>query len=185
MSTVSLLIERLGALVQQSVREDAARHGLLPIHIQILQYLAQANRYSDLPIAIAEYLGITRGTVSQSLAVLADKGLLTKERDARHGKRVHLRLTSQGENVLRASWAQRVEQALQTVPGNGLGDVEALRNLLRALQRHNGQRAFGVCHQCTHFLADASDPHCGLTHEPLAVDQTERICREWTARASA
>ena len=63
MNTSSLLLERLGALIQQSVREDAARHGLLPIHLQVLHYLANANRYSDLPIAIADYFGITRGTI--------------------------------------------------------------------------------------------------------------------------
>ena len=58
MSQISLLLERLGALIQQSVREEAARHGLLPIHIQVLHYLSRANRYSDIPIAIAEYLSL-------------------------------------------------------------------------------------------------------------------------------
>jgi DNA-binding MarR family transcriptional regulator len=116
MSTVALLFERLGALVQQSVRDDAARQGLLPIHIQVLHYLAQANRYSDLPIAIAEYFGITRGTVSQTLAVLERKGLLTKEPDSRHGKRVHLKLTPAGEVALKESWADRVERAMQALP---------------------------------------------------------------------
>ena len=54
MSQTSFLLERLGALIQQSVRDDAARYGLLPIHIQVLHYLVRANRYSDLPIAIAD-----------------------------------------------------------------------------------------------------------------------------------
>ena len=94
MSQISVLLERLGALIQQSVRDAAARQGLLPIHIQVLHYLMRANRYSDLPIAIAEYFGITRGTVSQTLAVLERKGLLTKEPDAQHGKRVHLKPVS-------------------------------------------------------------------------------------------
>jgi len=185
MSTVSLLIERLSALIQQSVREDAARHGLLPIHIQMLQYLAQANHYSDLPIAIAEYLGITRGTVSQSLAVLEGKGLVAKQCDPRHGRRVHLRLTTAGAAVLRASWAERVEQALHAPQVDAMACEIVLRNLLRALQHANRQRAFGICNQCVHFLANETGTHCGLTNEPLASEQTGRICREWTAPASA
>ena len=80
-------LERLSTLVQQAVRDDASRQGLLPIHWQVLAYLARANRYSDIPIAVAEYLGITRGTVSQTLAVLERKGLIAKEGDERHGKR--------------------------------------------------------------------------------------------------
>ncbi|PIQ36241.1 MAG: MarR family transcriptional regulator [Lysobacterales bacterium CG17_big_fil_post_rev_8_21_14_2_50_64_11] len=185
MNTVPLLIERLGALIQQSVREDAARHGLLPIHVQMLQYLAQANRYSDLPIAIAEYLGISRGTVSQSLAVLASRGLLTKQPDARHRKRLHLRLTAAGDAVLQTSWAEQVGQALQALPGDGRVQQAALRNLLRALQRVNGQRAFGVCRHCAHFCHDESGARCGLTQEPLAQEQITRICREWSEPAAA
>ena len=184
MNQTSLLLERLGALFHQSVRDDAAQHGLLPIHIQVLHYLAQANRYSDLPIAIAEYFGITRGTVSQTLTVLERKGLLTKEPDAHHGKRVHLRLTAAGESVLKESWGERVEQALNGLPVDATALEKSLHDLLLALQRVNGQRAFGICRQCTHFLTEDKGTRCGLTREPLATEQTVRICREWTAQKS-
>lgn len=180
-SRSALLLERLGALIQQSVREEAARHGLLPIHIQVLHYLARANRYSDLPIAIAEYFGITRGTVSQSLAVLERKGLLTKEPDAAHGKRVHLRLTPAGATVLDDSWAERLEQALGGLPEEAQALEATLRRLLSGLQGINGQRAFGICRHCSHFLLEPDGARCGLTGEPLAAEQTTRICREWTA----
>lgn len=181
MSQTSLLLERLGALIQRSVRDDAARHGLLPIHLQVLLFLMRANRYSDLPIAIAEYFGITRGTVSQTIAVLERKGLLTKEPDPRHGKRVHLTLTAAGKSVLSRSWVERVEQALceQAVEATTLEST--LRNLLSVMQRANGQRAFGLCRECAHFLTEQSGARCGLTHEPLATEQTVRICREWSA----
>ncbi|MGE0032229.1 MAG: MarR family winged helix-turn-helix transcriptional regulator [Steroidobacteraceae bacterium] len=180
MNTSALLLERLGALIQQSLREDAARRGLLPIHVQVLAYLSQANRYSDLPIAIAEYFGITRGTVSQSLALLERRGLLLKAPDARHGRRVHLKLTSAGRAVLRNSWTQRLEGALQAAGPDPATLDAALRGLLLILQRHNGQRAFGICRQCAHFLTEARGARCGLTREPLAREQTVRICREWT-----
>lgn len=180
MSPASLLLERIGALIQQSVRDDAARHGLLPIHIQVLRYLAQANRYSDLPIAIAEYFGITRGTVSQTLALLERKGLVRKQADPKHGKRVHLSLTPAGASMLAASWAERVEQALASAPAL----ESSLRQLLGALQQVNGQRAFGLCRQCAHFVEEPLSHRCGLTGEPLASEQTVRICREWKAPAA-
>lgn len=180
MSQTSLLLERLGALIHQSVREDAARHGLLPIHIQVLHYLAQANRYSDIPIAIAEYFGITRGTVSQTLAVLERRGLVAKTPDPRHGKRVHLGLTPAGEAVLNGSWPERIEQALNELPFGAAGLDDVLRRLLSTLQHINGQRAFGVCRQCAHFLTESDGARCGLTGEPLATKQSVRICREWT-----
>lgn len=172
MNQLAPLLERLGTLVHQSVRDDAARHGLLPIHVLVLGYLARANRYSDLPIAIAEYFGITRGTVSQSLAVLEDKGLLVKEPDERHGKRIHLRLTRAGRAVLNDSWPQRVERELTSLPPGAVALEDLLRGLLVTLQRLNGQRPFGVCRQCAHFLREPRSARCGLTGEPLATEQT-------------
>ena len=96
MSSLPLLLERLGSLIQQSMRDDAARHGLQPVHIQVLHYLAHANRYSDMPIAVAEYLGVTRGTISQSVAVLERKLRLAPKSAPVHRPRVHARLSAGG-----------------------------------------------------------------------------------------
>lgn len=185
MEATSLILERLGALVQQSLREDAARHGLLPIHLQILSYLERANRYSDLPIAVAEYLGITRGTVSQSLQLLERRGLLVKQADPEHGRRVHLVLTRAGKALVRDCWSRRLQTALEALPPATRPLDDALRALLVALQRQNGQRAFGTCRRCVHFSSTARGGRCGLTGEPLARAQTERICREWKSPTAA
>ncbi len=184
MADAPFLLERLGTLLHQSVRDAAARHRLQPIHIQVLQYLGRANHYSDLPIAVAEYFGITRGTVSQSLAVLERRGLVAKQPDARHGRRIHFRLTEAGAGMLRDSWARQLDEALRSRPGADAIE-EALRDVLVALQRANGRRAFGICHECAHFRHGPGGTHCGLTGEPLAIEQTTKICREWAAPATA
>lgn len=181
MLPASVLFERLAALVHQSVREDAARHGLLPIHLQVLGYLAQANRYSDSPIAVAEYFGITRGTVSQTLAVLERKGLVARKPDERHGKRIHLALTAAGRSVLARSWARRLDDALAATGHDAQAAQQGLHALLAALQRQNEHRAFGVCRECAHFLVEGDGYRCGLTGEALAAAQTTKICREWAA----
>lgn len=178
-------LERLSALVQQAVRDDAARHGLLPIHWQVLAYLARANRYSDIPIAVAEYLGITRGTVSQTLAVLERKGLVAKEGDERHGKRIHLTLSAAGEALLADGWTTRLEQTLDGMGPSGARLQRDMITLVRALQHVNGNRAFGVCRQCLHFRSDGAAHRCGLTGELLAQAQTVKICREWSAGNAA
>lgn len=181
MSSLPLLLERLGSLIQQSMRDDAARHGLQPVHIQVLHYLAHANRYSDMPIAVAEYLGVTRGTISQSVAVLERKRLLVKETDAAHRRRVHLKLTPAGRTVLNGSWAERLDQVVQSLSVRPTDVERSLRDVLVALQRLNDQRAFGICRQCAHYRRKASGNQCGLTGEPLSDEQSAKLCREWTA----
>ena len=107
---------------------------------------------------------------------------MTKGQDGRHGKRVQLKLTPAGESVLGESWVERVEQVLCERPAQAAALERTLRNLLSAMQRVNGQRAFGLCRQCAHFLTEDSGARCGLTREPLATEQTVRIRR---ARAAA
>lgn len=184
MIPATFVFERLAALIHQLVREDAARHGLLPVHLQVLSYLAQANRYSDLPIAVADYLGITRGTVSQTLTVLERRGLIVREADCRHGKRIHLVLTPAGEAVLAASWPRRVDEALLAAGSDPEAFADDLRNVLAALQRLNRYRVFGQCRQCAHFIATADGYRCGLTGEALSSEQTSKVCREWCAPAA-
>jgi MarR family transcriptional repressor of emrRAB len=151
-------------------------------------YLAQANRYSDLSRSPSpSYLGITRGTVSQTLAVLERKGLISRRHPTiNHGQAASTcTLTAAGESVLAASWPQRLDEALLAAGG---ATSEAFANHLRrvlcmVLQRLNGRiRHSGSATQCAHFLGDDAGSHrCGLTGETLAAEQTVRICREWTS----
>lgn len=179
MNKSQLLLERVGALIHQSVRDDAARHGLQPIHVQVLCYLANANHYSDIPIAIAEFFGITRGTVSQSLQVLERKQLIRRSPDPKDKRRVHLRLTAEGKKVVRNSWARRIDQAINHSAHSEAALEASLKALLIGLQQLNGQKAFGLCRGCSFFQERGRGGLCGLTGEPLAIEQTEKICREW------
>ena len=179
MTQTVYILERLAAVIHQLVRADAAGHGLLPVHMQVLSFLAQANRYSDMPIAVADYLRITRGTVSQTLSLLERKGLISKKADPRHGKRIHLTLTADGAEVLAAGWAYRLDQALLASGSDAQSFANDLRGVLGTLQGLNGHQAFGQCRQCAHFLSGDAGHRCGLTGEALATDQTIKICREW------
>jgi len=71
------LSERLGTLTRARLRQSGLAHGLQAIHLQVLMYLAQANRLSNTPQGTTEYLGLTKGTVSQSILVLARKRLIS------------------------------------------------------------------------------------------------------------
>ena len=59
----AILIERLGRLLQTEEQET----GLNPAQWQALRFLGRANRFSRTPATVADYLGSTRGTVSQTL----------------------------------------------------------------------------------------------------------------------
>jgi MarR family transcriptional regulator, negative regulator of the multidrug operon emrRAB len=175
MSSV-LLLDRLAAQMQQAVRDDAARHGLLPVQLQVLSFLANANNYSDFALSVSEYLGLTRGTVSQTLTVLEREGFITKRADEMHGRRVHLDVTDKAKVALSDSWSVQLADLLPTDehPEN-LRTIATLVSAFRKLN-HSG---FGVCKDCSYFKKKGAAGQCGLTGDPLPTPQITKLCREW------
>jgi MarR family transcriptional repressor of emrRAB len=171
------LAERLGNLAQARLKALGARHGLQAVHVRVLLYLAAANRYSNTPLAVGAYLGLTKGTVSQSLILLETKGYLSRSADARDRRVVRLALTAVGQAVVEeAETLGRLRAASAEVPA---GLTDGLTGLLRQLQILEGRRSFGQCRTCRHHLAEGRDLwRCGLTGEPLSHADGERICKE-------
>ena len=169
------LIERLGNLAEARLKALGAPHGLQAVHLRLLLYLAAANRYSNTPLAAGEYLGLTKGTVSQSLILLESRGFLSRTADARDRRVVRLALTAAGQAVVEeAEDLGRLGAA--HVPA---GLREGLIELLRDWQVLEGRRSFGQCSTCRHYLAEGPDLwRCGLTGEPLSRADGTRICRE-------
>ncbi len=168
----SLIAERLSALQRHLMRRYGAQHNVQVVHLEILQYLSICNRYSDTTQAIAEYLGLTKGSISQSLAHLEAKALIVRQQDE-HDKRVfHLALTADG-------WATslRMNEALHLkVPR---AEVATLEALLLSLQKENGLKSFGICHTCRFNQNPGENLFvCGLTHEKLKRPELQKICRE-------
>jgi DNA-binding MarR family transcriptional regulator len=177
------LLERLGNLLRTEERAAGLPHGLQPVHLQALRYLQSCNRYSNTPAALTEYLGLTKGTVSQTLLLLEEKGLLRKEADAEDRRVVHLLLTDAGRKVLKEALPPDLfKRALAHVPGGDAALEDALTGLLRSLQAANAQRSFGACATCKHFQREGAGRfRCGLTQEPLSREDSLLLCREHEA----
>ena len=72
---IMLLLDRIARL--HAARRRAV--ALTDAQCAALEYLAQGNRFSRSPSVIADYLATTRGTASQTLKALAEKGLISEE----------------------------------------------------------------------------------------------------------
>ncbi len=179
MSTTRLyeLLERIGNLLRAEERRVGGEHELLPVHLHVVGYLARCNRYSDTPAAVTEYLGITKGTVSQTLRRLAERGLVKSRRDLHDKRKSHLQLTARGRRIAQATIPPPEVAAALDQP-DARQSEKILTELLLALQQAHGTRAFGVCHSCRHFRRDRDGFRCGLTQEPLSQPDSQLICRE-------
>ena len=177
----ALLIERLGRLL----RAGDHAGGLAPAQWEALRYFARANRFSRTPAALADYLGATRGTISQTLIALEDKGLVRKAANARDGRSVELSLTRSGRALLDSDSLKDVARDIDA-SGEADGLAQGLEAALHQALVRRGGRAFGVCRTCRHFRPGgrgdkAGKPHhCTLLDEPLSDADASLVCFEHT-----
>lgn len=174
-------VERLGHLLRAEQRQAGTNQGLQPVHLQSLLYLAEANRYSNTPQALAEYLGLTKGTMSQSLLLLAKKKLIARHADEKDGRVVRLALTEKGQETLKAigsgnAWRDALQAAS---PARLSSATKVLKEALSNLQAKSGLKTFGRCLTCRHNLHIGPRSYvCGLTKEKLSSREVNKICRE-------
>jgi len=174
------LIERLCNLVRADVRAVCNEYGMRPVQLEALKFLTQCNRYSDTPQAVAEYLGLTKGTVSQTLKVLKKKALLRKQSDTRDKRLVHLKPTARGRRLVeRAMPAEALTLGIDKLSrSESQVTVESLRFLLLSIQQANELKTFAPCHTCRFNQKREGSYFCELTQEPLAEQDIVLLCRE-------
>ncbi|MET3851048.1 MarR family transcriptional regulator [Paenibacillus sp. OAE614] len=69
-----------------------------PLYHSEIYTLAEIREHEGIHItALAELCGVTKGAISQVLKKLEQKGLVTKEKDARNQSRLMLKVTPKGE----------------------------------------------------------------------------------------
>jgi len=173
------LVERLGNLMRAEARRAGADEQLSPVHVEALVYLSTANRYSNTPQALGEYLGLTKGTISQSLLLLDRRGLLERYQDDIDRRVVRLRLSQAGEQFLydaepQSAWLQ----ATRNISPNRIRNaVSALRETLTTFQADNDGQPLGTCVSCRHFeRLSARAYRCGLMGDRLSGPETRKLC---------
>lgn len=180
---IAELIERLGRLV----RAQSHAADLNPAQWEALRYLARCNRFSNTAGALTAYLGVTKGTVSQTLNALERKRLIARKADPASRRVVRLTLTRAGRALLASDpLLQVAEAAAALAPDMRAHADAALSALLASLQRRNGLRPFGACRTCRHFRRDAAGKgahFCALISQPLSEEDSDRLCSEHTLAA--
>ncbi|ANO52125.1 MarR family winged helix-turn-helix transcriptional regulator [Woeseia oceani] len=175
---VAALIERVGRLITT----EAHAEGLLPVHWEALRYLDRANRFSRTAVALTAYLGITKGTVSQTLNSLENKGYVRKRTDPQDKRSKLLSLTSKGQALLRRDPLRATVSAVQALDATAQpGLAKGLEALLAARLNAQARQPFGQCRDCRYFAKQHPDggPHyCLLLEAKLAESESQAICFE-------
>ncbi len=176
------LIDMMATVIRSEERKKCTELKLQMTHFQVLEYLSTCNKYSDTPAAIANYFGMTRGTVSQTLILLEKKALIKKTQDINDKRVYHIQLLPAGLNLYqKAKPSALFNKACEILDQDSSitgQDEEIFIQTLTALQKANNSYSFGVCKTCHNFSKKASDFYCKLTQETLSKEDSEKICQE-------
>lgn len=182
---VAELVEQLG----HCACSQAFRGGLNPAQWSALRYIERANRFSRTVSGFAQYHGTTRGTASQTIRALVQKGYL-RRRPTRHDQRsFRLELTDQARRALGADpIGEFVTAAGALPPEQCTALARGLRAMLEQVLEKRSRRPFGVCTSCEHLLP-ANGPggtcaghQCRLQDEALDEHDLDRICVDFRCR---
>lgn len=172
------LLERIGRLLTT----EAHAEGLYPVHWEALRYLERANRFSMTAAALTAYLGLTKGTVSQTLNALEAKGLIRKRVDQRDRRSKRLSLTAKGRSLMNRDSLKATTAAIDKLGRSTQKQLAAsLEAFLSARLATQNRQPFGQCRDCRYFASQHPDgaPHyCQLLEEKLGESDALSICFE-------
>jgi DNA-binding MarR family transcriptional regulator len=157
---------------------EISAQDLTPAQWMALRFFARANRFSRTVSAFADFHATTRGTASQIVKSLAQRGYLTRTRSERDGRSTTFDLTEKSRRKLDGDPFEAVVRAARDLsPAQRDRTASGLRRILQSLAVERERPALGVCTLCGHLAGGAgSGFRCRLLREPLSATELEQLC---------
>jgi DNA-binding MarR family transcriptional regulator len=183
---VTIGLAKIGIALKQQAWAEAGGRGLTPTQGQVLALL-RANPEGLRLGALAEQLGVTAATTSDSVTALQRKGLVTKEPMAGDGRGVIVLLTPTGtrEAAAAAAWPDFLLEAvgeLSTVEQATF--LRALVSMIRTLQEKGRIPVARMCVSCRFFRPYQHDNparphHCAFVDAPFGDGELRLDCPDF------
>jgi DNA-binding MarR family transcriptional regulator len=180
---VTIGLAKIGIALKQQAWAEAGGRGLNPTQGQILALL-RANPDGLRLGALAEQLGVTPATTSDSVTSLQRKGLVTKEPTPGDGRGVVVRLTQIGsrEAAAAAAWPDFLLEAVSELSTDEQAAfLRALVAMIRTLQEKGRIPVARMCVSCRFFRPFMHDDpvrphHCAFVDAPFGDGELRLDC---------
>jgi DNA-binding MarR family transcriptional regulator len=188
---VTIGLAKIGMALKQQAWAEAGGRGLTPTQGQVLALLRANPRGMRLG-ALAEQLGVTAATTSDSVTALHRKGLVTKEPTAgdRRGIVVLLTPTGSREAAAAAAWPDFLLEAVgELSTAEQATFLRALVAMIRTLQEKRRIPVARMCVSCRFFRPLVhNDPvrphHCAFVDAPFGDGELRLDCSDHSAASA-
>ena len=181
-------LAKVGIALKQQAWAEAGGRGLTPTQAQVLALLRATPDGLRLG-ALAQQLGVTAPTASDSVAALHRKGLVAKVPLAGDGRAVVVRLTPVGvrEASAAAAWPDFLLEAVDELSAaEQAAFLRGLVTMIRTLQTRGRIPVARMCVPCRFFQpfrhqGEALPHHCAFVDAPFGDGELRLDCPDHAA----
>ena len=176
-------LEKISEVFRVLLWAEAKEHKLSPIQMQLLIFIKYHNNDKQRRIAsMAREFNLTKATISDSIKVLEQKGLIKRTDDAFDSRSFNFSLTDQGMKLtgMIENFTLPLDGAIATLSTQQKDQFLVLvLDLIYRLNRNGIISTQRMCYNCFYYNGDRQQDHyCNLMQKPLAIDELRIECPE-------
>lgn len=173
---------RVGIAVRSETWAVSSREGLNPTQMQIISFVASSSAPMT-PSLLADKLGISRASLSDSLSALVDKKLLIKEKSGKDSRMFEVFLTELGGTVAQKlkDWPIELIKQMDVLSDKEKGQYLFLNlKVLKSLEAKGKVAPSRMCLTCVHYsVGQNNETHaCSFFKEEFGNEGLRTDCAE-------
>ena len=184
-------IAKLGLVLRHHAWQRRERDGVTPTQAQVLATLAARGPHRVGELARA--LGVTQPTVSDAVAALVRKRLVSRERDESDGRAARVVATTAGARLAsqNAEWPDVLLAAVDALPAEDQASLlRGISAVIRELQERGEIPVQRMCVTCRYFRPHVHrDPerphHCAFVDAPFGDRALRLDCEDHESKEKA
>lgn len=176
-------LEKISEVFRVLLWAEAKEHRVSPIQLQLLIFLKYHKNTAQRRIAfLAKEFNLTKATISDSMRVLEEKGLVLRSDDLTDSRGYNFSLTEKGEQLTASveNFTGPLDGAIAALTDQQkeylLGSILDLIYRLNQMGIISTQR---MCFNCYYYNGDRATAHyCNLVQAPLTFEDIRFECPE-------
>jgi DNA-binding MarR family transcriptional regulator len=176
-------LEKISEVFRVLLWTEAKEHKLSPIQLQLLIFIKYHNSDKQRRIAsMAREFNLTKATISDSIKVLEQKGLIKRTDDVLDSRSFNFSLTDQGSKLtgMIENFTLPLDGAIATLSAQQKDQfLMSVLDLIFRLNQTGIISTQRMCYSCFYYRGDMQQNHfCNLMQKPLAIDELRIECPE-------
>jgi len=176
-------LEKISEVFRVLLWTEAKEHKLSPIQMQLLIFIKYHNSDKHRRIAsMAREFNMTKATISDSIKVLEQKGLIERSDDVLDSRSFNFSLTDKGVKLtgMIENFTKPLDGAIATLSPQQKNEfLVSVLDLIYRLNQSGIISTQRMCYNCYYYNGDRQQAHyCNLMQKELAIDELRIECPE-------